>query len=221
MAFTKKVARITIHGTSFNGNEEWTTGFYMGTTGVDATQPTQAFMDIVKSSWQTFFTNATSYFGTAWKTDYVKGVLLGTDGKTIADSAMYSYYTTAIAGVQAGAMFPPQCALVATLTSGAPRGLASKGRMYLPGINATLDNTGHISSTNTGTIATNLKTFLNALNGTVEQPGVVILASQGRKAPLVGPPVNAVVTGIRVGNVYDTQRRRRNQLLETYSGVTL
>jgi hypothetical protein len=30
-------------------------------------------------------------------------------------------------------------------------------------------------------------------------------------------PVNRYVQDIRIGNVYDTQRRRRNQLNETYT----
>ena len=52
-------------------------------------------------------------------------------------------------------------------------------------------------------------------------PGQLINASH---PPVVigGPsPVNKVVTTIKVGNVYDTQRRRRNALAESYAAATL
>jgi len=48
----------------------------------------------------------------------------------------------------------------------------------------------------------------------------VILASAGRGTAGTGAR-NEPVTRIRVGNVYDTQRRRRNQLAETYVSANL
>lgn len=221
MAYAHKVARVTIHGTNFNGAEEWTTGFYAGLTSGDALAPTQEYADGVAANWQTFWTNVTSKVSSVWKTDYIKVSTLGQDGKTIADSAVYSYYSNPIAGGGQSDSFPPQVALVATLRSQNQRGLAAKGRMYLPGINGVLGADGHIPSSIVNDIATNFSTFLTACNSIQNQPGVVILASQGRKAPLVGPPVNAAVTDIRIGNVYDTQRRRRNQLVEAYTQKTI
>lgn len=221
MGYAHSVARLTLHGTSFNQGEEWTTGLFLGFPGSDASSLNQQFADVARDAWKAFFIKADSYIGTAWKFDYAKVSLIGADGRTNPDATVYSNLATPAVGASAGAQQAPQVALVATLTSDRARGLAAKGRMYLPGVNAPLDSSGHISSVNTATIAANLKTFLGALNSSFDQPGLVILASQGRKAPLVGPPVSATVTGLRVGNVYDTQRRRRNQLQESYSVVTL
>jgi hypothetical protein len=221
MGYAHKVARITLHGTNFNGAEEWTTGFYMGLEGSDALAPTTGFLDEVKTAWAAFWTNSTSKVSSVWKTDYIKAVTLGTNGKTDPDSAVYSYYGTPIAGGGQSDSFPPQCALVATLQSNNPRGLAAKGRMYLPGINGVLGADGRIPSSIVNDITTNMSTFLSAVNSIQDQPGVIILASQGRTAPLVGGPVNAAVTTLRIGNVYDTQRRRRNQLQETYTNVSI
>lgn len=221
MGYSHKVARVTIHGTNFNGAEEWTTGFYMGLTAADALAPTQEFADAVKVAWQTFFTNSTSKFSSLWKTDFIKVATMGTDGKTIADSAVWSYYDSPISGGGQSDSFPPQVALVATLVSEAQRGLAAKGRMFLPGINGVLGADGRLPQSIVTDIATNVSVFLAAVNAIQNTPGVLILASQGRKAPLVGGPVNRAVLSVRIGNVYDTQRRRRNQLVEQYTTKVL
>jgi hypothetical protein len=52
-------------------------------------------------------------------------------------------------------------------------------------------------------------------------PGRPILASKGHRIvnsdpPAWANPVNATVTGIRLGDVYDTQRRRRNSIPESF-----
>jgi hypothetical protein len=216
MGYSHKVARVTIHGTNFNGAEEWTTGFYMGLEGSDALAPTQGFADEVRGYWDTYWKNVTSRFSSQWKYDYIKVATHGTDGKTIPDSVIYSYPTSPVSGGSTSDSFPPQVALVATLISNNQRGLAAKGRMFLPGINANIGADGRLASSNQTDILTNFKTFMSNVNSLQDSPGVIVLASQGRKAPLVGGPANKAVTSVRLGNVYDTQRRRRNQLVEVY-----
>lgn len=217
MGYAKKVCKVSINGTMFGGLEHWSTGFYLGATGADAVAPTDAFMAILASSWKTFFTAASSKIGLDYSTTSYRAALMGTDGKAIPGAINNFYEGTPYTGAGGPAKLPPQCALVATLTTATPRGLGSKGRMYLPGISASVGSDGHIQPTDTLAIATNLRNFLAALNASVEHPGTVITASQGSKAPLVGAPVNRVVSGVKVGNVYDTQRRRRNELVESYS----
>lgn len=221
MALAQKVARITINGTCFGGLEHWSTGFYCGAPGADATVPTEAFLSIVNDAWKTFFQTTTAYVSGYYQTTEIRGALLGTDGKTIPGGINHFYVNTPYSGGSGNSALPPQTALVATLATATPRGLGSKGRMYLPGINTAVKADGHIDSTAATQIATALSTFLKAVNATVEQPGVVITASAGSKPPLVGPGVNRVVTAVKVGNVYDTQRRRRNELVETYASVAV
>lgn len=220
MGFAHKVNRVTISGSSFGGEEEWSTGFYFGYTSGDADLPDQATVDAIAPLWQTFFTSSTSYIGNAWKTHEVKMSQLGTDGKTIADSPKYYTYATPLTGGGTGPNFPPQVALVATLVGAEARGLASKGRMFLPGVISALDGNGRLADAARSAICTNLKTFLTAVNA-LPANNVVVLASQGRKAPLLGDPVIKQAISVRVGNVYDTQRRRRNALTEVYSTATL
>lgn len=221
MAFAHKINRVTIYGSSFGGEEEWSTGFYMGEHDADADLPSQTLVDALGPLWQTFFTATTSYIGSAWKTAEIKIAQLGTDGKVIADTPVYYTYPTPITGGGTGPNFPPQVALVATLVGPQARGLASKGRMFLPGVMSALDGNGRIADAQRASICTNLKTFLTAVNTHAATDNVVMLASQGRKPPLLGDPVNHEVISVRVGNVYDTQRRRRNALAEAYSTATL
>jgi hypothetical protein len=58
--------------------------------------------------------------------------------------------------------------------------------------------------------------MFNALDASVDAPGHVVNASKGSKRALYTDGRNVPVNGVRVGNVYDTQRRRRNGLSETY-----
>lgn len=224
--FAHRVTRVTISGTSFGGAEEWSTGFYMGNESADADMPNQQLADDIRAAWATFFTTAGVNVSTAWTSTLVKVSSFGTDGKSNAADTMFSTFPTLTKGANAQ-LFPPQIALVATLASTLPRGVGAKGRMYLPGISATLDATGHLSSTNVTAISTALKTFLDACNASTATNNVVVNASHGSLnedgTPKIGgkSPIIKAVTSLKVGNVYDTQRRRRNSLAEVYTTTSL
>jgi hypothetical protein len=142
---------------------------------------------------------------------------MNADGTTNIDGVVNSPYTTALVGGNAGTGYPPQVSVVATLLADHGRGLAGKGRMYLPGVAVGLDGTGHMAPGTNQDLANRLKTFFDAIQGSFDVDGTLINASHGR-APFTGSTAtNRTVTHIRVGNVYDTQRRRRNSLVESYA----
>lgn len=223
--YAHKFVRVTISGTCFNGTEEWSTGFQMGSPTADMVGATAPGAQSIATAWQTFFTTAANSFCSQYKTTQVKAALINTDGKTDLDSIDYYNYPTPITGGGSVFPLPPQITIAATLTSDNQRGLAAKGRMYLPGINfPPATATGKIDTASIGTLATNFKAFLDAVNTGSGVSGKVVLASKGRKQAGVGTdgqPLylggrTAWVTGCRIGDVYDTQRRRRNGLAETY-----
>jgi len=219
--YAYKVNRVTISGTCAGGAEEWSTGFYMGYAAGDSSNPTQTLADSIKTAWQTFFTATASKVQSNYTTRSIKISQLNTDGSTLLDNTIFSDYATPIVGTGASTFFPPQVSLVCTLQSALSRGLAAKGRMYLPGVGAPLASTGKISATADVTaIATNLKTFFDAVNTAGGVAGKIILASKGRPG-VAGSASNQLMTKLRVGDVYDTQRRRRNGLVETYQSATL
>lgn len=217
MGYRHKVVRVTLQGQMLGGAEEWQTGFYVGQMSADATEPTQAWVDAVRDAWATIWTTAARGISDAYTFNQVKAAVLGTDGKyDPAIAPVISYPNTALVGGSTGNPLPPQCSLVATLVAGSGKGLAGKGRMYIPGVRIGVDGGGKLSESYTSGMATALAGFFNTINSAGGAPGRVINASEGTRVLVVPNPKNLLVNGVRVGNVYDTQRRRRNALDEQY-----
>ena len=117
------------------------------------------------------------------------------------------------------ASVPPQNTVVLSLWSGLTFGRANYGRMYLPHTTLQFTTGGYgCSSTVANTIATAFKSLFTDItsiaNGHTATAGPVIMSS-------VGTGTVNTVNRLRVGNLVDTQRRRRNRLNEVYSTVTL
>ena len=228
--YAYKFGRVTISGTCFGAQEHWSTGFQLGYEDASVALIEPGVAAGVAGDWQTFFTASGNQFSSNYKTNSVKVALINENGTTDEENIDYYDYPAPISGAQAGTPYPPQITLAATLTSEYQRGLAAKGRMYLPGMISTIDGTtGKLGATFVGTLATNFKTFLDNVNADPVTLANVIIASKGHKQTTLdtnGQPVyldgrNAFVTGCRIGDVYDTQRRRRNEFVETYQSRVL
>lgn len=216
MSYPHEVVRVTLSGDMYSGAEIWSTGFFMGFENADASPIIPQGLADVGAAFQTFFSAASSSVSNRFTFKQVKMARIAQDGRTIEDSAQYWAPTGNVTGAATSGHLPPQIALAVTLANSMPRGLATKGRMFLPGICTPVDATGHLISSEAGAIATNLQTFFNSIYNDADLPGNPVLASLGRGVLLQGGAIRNVVK-IRVGNVYDTQRRRRNALVETYT----
>jgi hypothetical protein len=227
--YAHSIKRVTISGTSFTGAEIWSTGFYVGAVSADVSNPTQTFADAVRTAWTTFFTSSAAGINPQWKTDNVKVAQISAAGVTSLSNVVYAPYGTAIAGGGPSASFPPQIAMVASLENSGARGLAAKGRMCLPGVAHVVASNGQVNTSTITPMVTALQTFINAVNTAAPTGEKVILASQGNRVkgedgkytPVPGTATNAFVNRIRIGSVYDTQRRRRNAMVETYQSATI
>lgn len=216
MAFAHKVNRVTMSGTMYGGNEIWTTGFWAGSTSGDAPAPTVEAAEAIADAWQPFFTSVSVKVAYLFKTATIKITPYSAAGVIDVGAIKSFSYSTPIEGAHTGNGNPPQCALVATLVAGSGVGNGGKGRMYLPGIGTGIDPTGHISTGDANAIAAALATFFADVNASVDSPGIAINAA--KTAPVTGfLAINRALTTVRVGNVFDTQRRRRNALAESYS----
>lgn len=230
-AYPFRVNKVVISGTCWNGQEQWSTGFYLGNLNSDAPDPGTTSASGIAPFWTTFFTAASTKVATVYKTHQIKVSQLEPDGDVDLSRIDIYDYPEPITGTHTLNLYPPQITLAATLTSDLQRGLASKGRMYLPGIAADVTTTSpKISATDASNVATNLKTFFDGVNASGAVSGVAILASKGHKVDLdpttpdtysyTGGKV-AEVTGLRVGDVFDTQRRRRDGIQELFQAVVL
>lgn len=112
------------------------------------------------------------------------------------------------------ATLPNQCAIVVSLRS-QTAGARGRGRFYLPCLATSVDGNGRLPSLARSTVLARTKTLLDALSAGATAdlgagPQRIIVASGA------GTGSNAGVTSIRVGDVIDTQRRRRDALVEAY-----
>jgi hypothetical protein len=220
MAFAHKVNRVTMSGTMYAGSEEWTTGFWAGSPSGDAPDPTVEAAEMISEEWQTFFTSVSVKIAYLFKTATIKITPYSAAGVIDIPKIKSFSYPTAIEGAHTGNGNPPQISVVATLVAGSGVGNGGKGRMYLPGVGTGIDTTGHIATSDANAIAAALSTFFANVNASFDNPGLAINAA--KTAPVTGfLAINRELTSVRVGNVFDTQRRRRNALAESYSSDTI
>jgi hypothetical protein len=107
-------------------------------------------------------------------------------------------------------MLPFQCATVISLLS-ASATRHGRGRFYLPPLAVSTVDGGLISAAAITSLDTAWTAFFDSLNTDGVNP--VIRNRTGH--------ISTPVTGARVGNVFDTQRRRRNKLVEVYTAIAV
>lgn len=146
------------------------------------------------------------------------------DGKVVpappyaqGSPCVLTYKGTLPTGANSGTMFPPQDSVVASLRT--PQiGRRGRGRMYLPPCPTSISSTGAdigvVTSAGRTALAGAQKTLLEALhlNDAVKTRPIVIGAPYADYA---------VISQVRIGNVVDTQQRRRRSLAEVYTTVTV
>ena len=116
----------------------------------------------------------------------------------------------ALTGVADAEMLPFQCAtVISLLTASATR--HGRGRFYLPPLAASFLLNGKLNTTAMTTLDTAWTAFFDSLNTDGVNP--VVRNRTGH--------VSTPVTSARVGDVIDTQRRRRNKLTETYTVIAV
>lgn len=98
----------------------------------------------------------------------------------------------------------------------ATAGRSFRGRMYWPALSLTINTSGRFPSSVMTSAATDAANLLTALAGAVTIATDLTPAVVSKTRNLVTP-----VTQIRVGDVPDTQRRRRDALVEAYSTASI
>ena len=219
MTFPYNVVRVTMTGTCFNGAEEWSTGFYLGKEDASVPDVTQANCDSIATKWQTFFTHADAGISTSYKTERVTMLPYFASGAPYSDNVKYHDFSPNINGASFNPLFPGQTSMVATLRSTRAHGKASHGRMFLPGVSWPVQSDGHTSGTDRDKVGLRFKEFITAVRGDAAQPGYPILEAKG--GTILPLAESAYIFSVKVGNVYDTQRRRRNGLSESYYAANI
>jgi hypothetical protein len=119
---------------------------------------------------------------------------------------------TPIPGANTTGTMPAFLSVAWSWSTALQRGLASKGRNYLPNTFSMAAGSS-ISTASRTTHVTAAKAFLVAMSGTLpESEGAVVAIVSGVR----GGAVNQI-TGVRIGDLVDVQERRRNATAETYA----
>ena len=127
-------------------------------------------------------------------------------GGAVVNGASVGAITTPIVGT--GSMSaPPQNAIVSSLVTGG-RGPRNRGRLYVPAPGAAPTTDGLLSSAMKTAVNNGTKALVNSVD-----------AISGIRAAVVSRTHQTYsdITKVRVGDEFDTQRRRRNGRNETYT----
>jgi hypothetical protein len=207
MPFPNAHLRVTWFGDGWASQEEWSTGLRINGIAM----PSAAQLDSLDAAFAALFSNpnivttrAVRYLGVKVAPQDVNG-LYGASGV-----AKEKLRATPLATTNAGGL--PQATMVATLTTATPRGLANEGRMYLPATTLVPADDGRIVAGIAESYRDAVVTFINAVDAVGLGP-VSVFSKGTPKTP--GGAVRDV-TGVRLGRVVDTQRRRRNRIPEMY-----
>nr|CRY96059.1 hypothetical protein [uncultured prokaryote] len=157
---------------------------------------------------QNLFADARAHMGGTSYLSWCKAANIGADGKYSAEPG-YAQMTPVAGGSAAQA--PSFCSVAVSFGTGKTLGRGIRGRIYLPNYGAVRSNGVTIDSTSQTNILEWSVDMLRAVDTTNEDiefhPWIV---SQSGAANLI--------TEIRVGDVWDTQRRRKDAISESYSG---
>jgi hypothetical protein len=167
-------------------------------------------------------TQMAQYWHKSAKLGFVKYNAIGENGRYIGDTTVEKLYEPAMASTSQS-NGPFQMAIVVSLETGVQRGLAVAGRWFLPFPGFSVSDDGYLLPASQNWVADASALFVNSLNDWdgIDVPGAprVCVISRGRPTgpKTWGPGIARRATNVAVGNVLDTQRRRRKALKETYT----
>ena len=219
MSYPEAIIKLSWGGV-VAGQDVWTNGISLAEYSVGGDGAITAFADLEPVDFKTAIDAA---FGGAngicdfLTLTWIKLALIGTDGLYLEEAKIYDY-PTPLQGTSNFIMSPQDTVVVSLLTD-TPRGLANRGRIYLPsGFAQPGAGTGVIGSTGVNTVLTKFHTFFDAVNtvGQTSTPPVFVSVASATRTGAIH-----IVQSIEVGNIVDTQRRRRNRLSESYTSQDL
>lgn len=204
-----------------NPNEIWSCGIRMvlQNAAPDDFDPGGGYLtSVAVPALAAWIARPTSRVGSSCRIRYAKCNRIAPNGNYFENDATNEYFWPAagIAGAGPSTM-PYQASVVLSWeTDAAERGPASKGRIYSPLPTVQVDQpTGVFLASQALEMATSASTLLNSLDDSVGPLGQI----RPHIVSNVGAGAANEINRVRVDNVVDTQRRRRNALVGASSVV--
>jgi hypothetical protein len=219
--FSRLVIIGNLYADTFNTTLSIASRAGTGTIGLPTNDEVKtALAPLLEDWWNNSAASAGIGINAAAKLTGFKLNTIGPDGSYVNPVTVEHIYPSPIQGNYA-VFGPAQLATVATLRTAVERGLASKGRMYLPFCEGFRDlgTDGRATTTDALRVANAVTSLINIVNGVYlaarsgdETIGRVSIASKS------GAGLFREVTKVTVGRVPDTMRSRRNKLAEDPQG---
>lgn len=221
---------LSFGGTLAAGQDIWSNNIRMmnETFGnVDSILGTtlETLLDDYVNDIRAWITAPGSYISNQVTCTWVKFNEIGPDGRYVDPSTTHARYLTGSTGALtpiggvAGTAVPSYQSCAISLTTPRNRGPASRGRIFVPQCAAPMVHPGRFSNTATTAMAAAAASFLTALG---DEAGVDVTSMRPAVVSNVGTPgPQEPVTGVAVGDVPDVIRRRKNNLIETYTKATV
>jgi len=161
---------------------------------------------------KTWFTDTLQQMSFRSRISWCKLNVIGADGKYTDPAHPHTIaFTPGVGYNSTSSVRPSFVALCLSWTTANLRGPEHTGRIYVPtGVASNSFGTDNISTADQSAMVTSGLALLTILNTTV---------SGWQFNPVIASKVdasNTTITGVRVGNIYDIQRRRKNKQAETY-----
>lgn len=205
--------RFTIEGDLGAGLEQWSSGCAFRPAPGFAADPAdvQGWCENIYNAAATVFPVAVlNRMSSGCRITGVRAQYYGPSGPALYSG--FRAFTTPLAG-QGTISMPPQCSMVVSLLTSIA-GRKFRGRMYWPNLAGSM--TSSMKLTVPAGTATGFATMLNEIASRYPGPDII--------EPAVYSAVDQAltsVTSVRVGDVVDTQRRRRDALTEIYQEAAL
>lgn len=208
-------------GGTLPGGEIWSNslrlaGDNLGTGTTPSLGSLEAWCDgPAKDAVAAYVSNSTTKIASGCKLTYLKMNVVDLNGRYVLQNTVEHVFSPVVSGGTSGSVHPNQVTLAVSTTTEFSRGHAHRGRLYLPLPRIDVDAVdGTITAADALGVALATATFIEAL---ADEPGpdlfggmrVCVMSKMGTGA-------TNVVTGVEVGRVLDTQRRRRTELPENY-----
>lgn len=178
------------------------------------------FLTGIKSAVQAFHIASATGVGNACFLDELTVARIGEDGHYDPDTqdTTHELYAPAIVGTGTTAL-PWSTALVTSLRTPRPRGIASNGRFYYPcGTLVVATTTGRLGTTQVTNYLNAAKALFDSINaqGAALSPAVKVHVMSQK-----GSGLSANVVTLRADGRLDQQERRENNTPSVYSSVSL
>ena len=219
MAYPYDFIKFTFGGQLAGNNEIWTCGFHIGNSDTDVTAGQfLAFEDDLAALGalvRAYITDTDMRIPSGASVQWIKLALIGKDGKYVREPLEYILPTAGSGGSTSG--YVPQASTVVTLVSAKFKDPGKYNRFYLPAAAPNTPGAYRLTAGQIAAMSARSAEFLADVNA------ITFAIDPLLSIEVVSQNVNMYYSAYaaRVGDVLDTQRRRRNKIAENYSDSSI